>query len=61
MKPLQRMNELRIKSSNLRRLAFDIKDSKKAEEMRKEQDDCYKRFLFYRNISRILSETDNNK
>lgn len=55
------MNELRIKSSNLRRLAFDIKDSKKAEEMRKEQDDCYKRFLFYRNISRILSETDNNK
>ena len=61
MKPLQKMNELRIKSSNLRRVAFDIKDLKKAEEMRKEQDDCYKRFLFYRNLSRSLSEINNNK
>ena len=61
MKPLQRMNELRVKSSNLRRVAFDIKDLKKAGEIRKEQDDCYKRFMFYRSLSRSLSEINNNK
>lgn len=59
MKPLQRMNELRIKSSNLRRVAFDIKDLKKAGEIRKEQDDCYKRFMFYKNISNAIEKVKN--
>ena len=54
----EKMNEERIKSAKLRGQAFDenIKSSK-INEIRKEQQKHYDKFLFFKNLSKAMNKT----
>lgn len=54
MKIFNKQNELMKKSIELRKLDLRGVDFKKAEEIRKQQNECYNKMLFYKNIAENL-------
>lgn len=50
----ERKKELLKKSKALKEIAFDLKDNEKSIELRKKQDDCYKRYMFMKNLTNAM-------
>lgn len=58
---LDKKYELYKKSKSLRETTLDIEDKEKVLELRKKQDDMYKRFQFYSNIIKANDKIKRDK
>lgn len=52
----ERKKELLKKSKALKEIAFNMEDCDKSKELRKKQDDCYKRYMFMKNLTNTMGE-----
>ncbi len=56
MKLTNKVREENIKSDKLRKLASQVNNMEKAKELRKQQDEAYKKFLFFKNLNNVKNK-----
>lgn len=56
MKLTDKVREENIKSNKLRKLASQVNNMEKAKELRKQQDEAYKKFLFFKNLNNVKNK-----
>lgn len=58
-KLIDKQRELMEKSIKLQKITFFAKNADEAEKLRKEQDDAYKKWLFYKKFNSEVSKLEN--
>lgn len=56
----EKINDLCIKSIKMRREAYGL-DFDKSQELRKQQDEVYKKYMFLKNMKKAIERTEKNE